>query len=91
MELSADKLLVAVGRQPAIESLQLDRAGVDYDRRGVIVNRRLQSSISAERKKTRPGLPWPGFFTFQWPYAPSCAQRGKADSSSSDQSGTPSG
>ena len=46
---------------------------------------------SAEHKKTRPGLPWPGFLWSSGCYAPSCAQRGKADSSSSDQSGTPSG
>jgi pyruvate/2-oxoglutarate dehydrogenase complex dihydrolipoamide dehydrogenase (E3) component len=39
-----DKVLVAAGRMPNVESLNLDRAGVAYDGNGVIVNDRLQTS-----------------------------------------------
>lgn len=42
--LSATKLLVAIGRRPELESLELDAAGIEYDNRGVKVNRRLQTS-----------------------------------------------
>ena len=39
-----DRLLVAAGRQPGVEGLGLEAAGVDYDRRGITVDRRLRSS-----------------------------------------------
>ena len=39
-----DQLLVAVGRAPNIEGLNLAAAGVRHDERGVIVNDRLQTS-----------------------------------------------
>jgi pyruvate/2-oxoglutarate dehydrogenase complex dihydrolipoamide dehydrogenase (E3) component len=37
-------LLVAVGRRPSIEGLNLDKAGVAYDKNGVVTDRSLQSS-----------------------------------------------
>ena len=44
-EIEADEILVAAGRIPIIDGLNLEAAGVDYDRRtGVKVNDRLQSS-----------------------------------------------
>ena len=39
-----DRLLVAAGRQPGVEGLGLEAAGVEYDRRGITVDRRLRSS-----------------------------------------------
>ncbi len=39
-----DRLLVAAGRQPGVNGLDLDAAGVAYDRRGITVDRRLRSS-----------------------------------------------
>jgi len=44
IEVRADKLLVAVGRAPNVEGLGLEAAGVDYDRSGVKVNDRLQTT-----------------------------------------------
>lgn len=41
---SADRLLVAIGRAPNIEGLGLDAAGVRYHKRGVEVNKYLQTS-----------------------------------------------
>jgi pyruvate/2-oxoglutarate dehydrogenase complex dihydrolipoamide dehydrogenase (E3) component len=38
------KLLVAVGRAPNVEGLNLETVGVEYDKRGVKVNDRLQTS-----------------------------------------------
>ena len=40
----ADQLLVAVGRAPNVEGLGLEAAGVHYDKRGVAVDDRLQTS-----------------------------------------------
>jgi len=42
--LSGDALLLAVGRRPAVEGLDLEAAGIDYDHRGITVDRRLRSS-----------------------------------------------
>jgi pyruvate/2-oxoglutarate dehydrogenase complex dihydrolipoamide dehydrogenase (E3) component len=39
-----DALLVAVGRRPTVEGLDLDRAGVKYSERGIQVNDRLQTT-----------------------------------------------
>jgi len=42
---AVDKLLVAVGRAPNVESLNLEAAGVDYDRKqGVVVDDKLRTS-----------------------------------------------
>jgi len=42
--LAGDALLLAVGRRPAVEGLDLDAAGVEHDRKGIKVDRRLRSS-----------------------------------------------
>ncbi len=42
--LSAEKLLIAVGRSPNIEELALDNAGIEYTRRGITVNNKLQTT-----------------------------------------------
>jgi len=41
-----DQLLVAVGRAPNVEELQLDRAGVEFNEQGVVVNDYLQTTQS---------------------------------------------
>ena len=42
--LSGSHLLVAVGRKPTLEGLDLERGGVTYDRSGITTDRSLQSS-----------------------------------------------
>lgn len=39
-----DKLLVGVGRAPNVENLNLEAVGVDYDKKGVKVNDRMQTT-----------------------------------------------
>ncbi len=39
-----DQLLVSVGRAPNVENLNLDAVGVDYDKKGVKVNERMQTT-----------------------------------------------
>ena len=41
-----DKLLVSVGRVPNVEDLNLEAVGVDFDKRGVQVNERMQTTNS---------------------------------------------
>ncbi|MBI3811347.1 MAG: mercuric reductase [Nitrospirae bacterium] len=43
-ELAAEAILIGVGRAPNIEGLDLEAAGVDYDKNGVTVNHRLQTA-----------------------------------------------
>jgi pyruvate/2-oxoglutarate dehydrogenase complex dihydrolipoamide dehydrogenase (E3) component len=43
-ELPVDEILVGIGRAPNVEALGLEKAGVDYDRTGVKVNDRLQTT-----------------------------------------------
>jgi pyruvate/2-oxoglutarate dehydrogenase complex dihydrolipoamide dehydrogenase (E3) component len=43
-DVAVDQLLVAVGRAPNVEGLGLEAAGVSYDKKGVQVNDRLQTS-----------------------------------------------
>ncbi len=43
-EVAVDRILVGIGRRPNVEGLNLEVAGVDYDRSGVKVNDRLQTS-----------------------------------------------
>ncbi|TWT32678.1 mercuric reductase [Blastopirellula retiformator] len=43
-EIEVDALLVALGRRPNVEGLGLDKAGVEFNKRGVIVNDRLQTT-----------------------------------------------
>ncbi len=42
--IAVDKLLVAVGRVPNLEGLNLDKAGIEYDKKGIKVNDRLQTT-----------------------------------------------
>lgn len=46
LELVVDDILMAVGRKPNIEGMNLEAAGVAYGKRGVTVNDRLQTSNS---------------------------------------------
>ncbi|MCI0402940.1 MAG: mercuric reductase [Acidobacteria bacterium] len=45
-QVSGTEILVAVGRAPNLEGLNLEAAGVNYDRKGVVVNDRLQTANS---------------------------------------------
>ncbi len=42
--LSGSHLLIAVGRKPTLDGLDLDRAGVKHDRNGIVTDRSLRSS-----------------------------------------------
>ncbi|MDJ0724226.1 MAG: FAD-dependent oxidoreductase [Prochloraceae cyanobacterium] len=42
----ADEILVSAGRTPNVESLNLEAAGVEYDRQGIKVNQSLQTTNS---------------------------------------------
>ena len=42
---SAEKLLIAVGRKPNIEGLNLDAIGVEYNKNGIIVNSHLKTTV----------------------------------------------
>ncbi|UUO06534.1 mercuric reductase [Blastopirellula sp. J2-11] len=42
--LEVDAILVALGRRPNVEGLDLDKAGVEFNKKGVIVNDRLQTT-----------------------------------------------
>ncbi len=44
IELATDALLVAVGRRPNVDNMGLDTAGVEYNNRGIEVDRRLRTS-----------------------------------------------
>ena len=43
--IAADKVLMAIGRKPNVAGLGLEKVGVDFDRRGIKVNDRLQTNI----------------------------------------------
>jgi pyruvate/2-oxoglutarate dehydrogenase complex dihydrolipoamide dehydrogenase (E3) component len=43
-QIDADEILVATGRVPNTEGLNLDVAGVEYDKKGVIIDERLRTS-----------------------------------------------
>ncbi len=42
--ITGSHLLVAVGRKPSIDSLDIDAAGIRHDRSGIVVNRKLKTS-----------------------------------------------
>lgn len=44
--LEADELLMATGRKPVVEDLNLDAAGVEYDETGIDVNRKMETNQS---------------------------------------------
>ena len=46
-ELCADEILIAAGRQPNIESLGLERIGVQSGPRGIVVDKKLRSSVKS--------------------------------------------
>lgn len=41
----SDKVLMAVGRKSSLESLNLDAAGIAYDRRGICVDENMQTNV----------------------------------------------
>ncbi len=41
----SEQLLVAAGRSPVLEPLHLDRAGIDFDRKGIIVDRYMRTNV----------------------------------------------
>jgi pyruvate/2-oxoglutarate dehydrogenase complex dihydrolipoamide dehydrogenase (E3) component len=43
-DVMVDDILVGVGRIPNVERIGLEAAGVEYDRNGIVVNRRLQTT-----------------------------------------------
>ena len=43
--IAADKVLMAIGRKPNVAGLGLEKVGVDFDRRGIKVNDKLQTNI----------------------------------------------
>lgn len=45
IELEADKVLLAVGRMPDIDTRSLDSLGVKYDRRGIAVDENMQTTV----------------------------------------------
>jgi pyruvate/2-oxoglutarate dehydrogenase complex dihydrolipoamide dehydrogenase (E3) component len=42
--LQAEALLVAIGRRPVVDTLDLDKAGIDFDAKGIRINRKMQTS-----------------------------------------------
>lgn len=45
-EIIVDKVLAATGRRPATEGLNLDVAGVNYDRSGITVNDKMETNVA---------------------------------------------
>jgi mercuric reductase len=45
-ELRVDRILVAAGRQPNLETLDLERAGVEYEKSGITVDEHLRTSTA---------------------------------------------
>lgn len=41
----ADKILMAVGRRPNVEGVNLEAAGIDYTRKGITVNDRFETNV----------------------------------------------
>ncbi len=44
LHLEAEQILIAVGRRPSLDGLNLEAAGVEYDRRGIGVDSRMRTS-----------------------------------------------
>ena len=44
MNLVADEILVATGRRPNVDGLNLEKAGIAYDKKGIKTNKRMQTS-----------------------------------------------
>ena len=45
-KLSAERVLVAIGRKPAIEALCLDKTGIHYERGGITVNNKMETNVA---------------------------------------------
>nr|MCU0531639.1 FAD-dependent oxidoreductase [Syntrophales bacterium] len=45
-EIEAERVLVAVGRKPDLEGLALEQAGVEFNARGIVTDRRLRTSAA---------------------------------------------
>ncbi len=45
LDIAADKILVSVGRKPNVEDLGLEAAGIEYERGGITVDSKLQTSV----------------------------------------------
>ncbi len=43
-EIAVDEILVSAGRSPNVDSLNLEAAGVEYDKKGIKVNQKLQTT-----------------------------------------------
>ncbi len=58
-EIIADEILVAVGRQPNVENLCLEKAGVEYDvRKGIQVNEKTQTTVTHIYAVGDVATPW---------------------------------
>lgn len=44
-EIKAEKLLAAIGREPAVSGLGLDSVGIKYDTKGIYVNAKMETNI----------------------------------------------
>jgi dihydrolipoamide dehydrogenase len=45
MDIEVEKVMLAVGRQPNVEGIGLEKLGVNYGKKGIIVNDRMQTNI----------------------------------------------
>lgn len=43
-KIKVDKILIAVGRRPVLENIGLRNVGIDYNKRGIIVNNRMETN-----------------------------------------------
>ncbi|UTL73514.1 dihydrolipoyl dehydrogenase [Bacillus halotolerans] len=44
-KIKADYVLVAIGRKPRLDGLQLDQAGIDFSQKGIPVNEQMQTNV----------------------------------------------
>jgi len=44
-QLAADRVLLATGRAPNVEKLELEKSGIDYDRGGIVVDEYLRTNV----------------------------------------------
>lgn len=66
--LSAEKVLVATGRKPIFNKVELDKAGILYTRHGITVNERMETSV--------PGVYAVGDVTGKWMLAHTASHQG---------------
>jgi dihydrolipoamide dehydrogenase len=46
IEITADKVLMAIGRSPIVKGLGLDEVGIEYSRKGIKVNDKMETSVA---------------------------------------------